>query len=240
LSEATPGLTVDSVTGIDVSLAIAGPGVRSYAFLVDWHIRLILALGWYAFGALIYNGRASLAAPVSPPGRWFGLVVLPAAAIYFLYHYVLELIMRGRTPGKRLAGVHLVTRDGGAPSAGALITRNVFRLIDSLPICYGVGLIAVTVTREHVRIGDLAAGTLLVYDSSPALPAQFSPQARLDAAGLEIVQELLSRWAALEPGARAELARRVLARYAAGEAAAASGPDADAALRRALERLTAP
>ena len=73
-------------------------------------------------------------------GRWFGTVVLPALAIYFLYHPVLELAMRGRTPGKRSAGIHVVTRDGSAPSAGALLVRNVFRLIDSLPVAYGVGL----------------------------------------------------------------------------------------------------
>ena len=50
--------------------------------------------------------------------------------------------MRGRTPGKRMAGVRIVARDGGAPSVGALLVRNVFRLIDSLPLLYGVGLVA--------------------------------------------------------------------------------------------------
>ncbi len=242
MSRSAPDLTVDSVTGIDVSLAVAGPGARSYAFLIDWHIRLILAFAWYAFGALLFNGRMSLAPPASPSGRWFALVLLPAAAIYFLYHYVLELAMRGRTPGKRAAGVALVTRDGGAPGAGALLTRNVFRLIDSLPICYGVGLVAVALTREHLRIGDMAAGTLLVYERTAAPPPEFRTHGKLDATGMEIVQELLARWAALEPEARVGLARRVLARYApeeAGEAGDGAGAAGDGeALRRRLERLT--
>ena len=244
MSQSAPDLAVDSVTGVDVSLAVAGPGARSYAFLIDWHIRLVLAFAWYAFGALLFNGRMSLAAPAAPSGRWFVLVLLPAAAIYFLYHYVLELAMRGRTPGKRAAGVHIVTRDGGAPGAGALLTRNVFRLIDSLPICYGVGLVAVALTREHLRIGDMAAGTLLVYERTAAAPpAEFRTHGKLDATGMEIVQELLARWAALEPEARAGLARRVLARYApveadeSGDGAGAAG-DGEA-LRRRLERLTA-
>jgi len=232
-----PGLAVDSVTGIDVSLAVAGPGARSYAFLVDWHIRLALAFAWYAFGALLYNGRASLAAPVNPTGRWFVLVALPAAAIYFLYHYVLELVMRGRTPGKRVAGVRVVARDGGPPGAGALLTRNVFRLIDCLPLCYGVGLVAVAVTREHVRIGDMAAGTLLVYERSAAPLIELRAGAALDAGGVEIVQELLARWAALEPEARGELARRVLARYAGDTAGNADGGASDHDLRQRLERL---
>ena len=239
MSRTAPDLAVDSVTGIDVSLALAGPGSRSYAFLVDWHIRVILALAWYVFGALIYNGRLSLAAPLAPSGRWFALVLLPAAALYFLYHYVLELAMHGRTPGKRLAGVQLVTRSGATPGAGALLTRNVFRLIDSLPLCYGVGLMAVALSREHLRIGDMAAGTLLVHERSATLPPQLSASGgRLDANGIEIVQELLARWPALEPAARAGLARRVLARYAGGVARGASQEDGDAeALRGRLERL---
>ncbi|MGH8134022.1 MAG: RDD family protein [Steroidobacteraceae bacterium] len=239
MSRPAPALRVDSVTGIDVSLAVAGPGVRSYAFLLDWHIRLILGLCWYALGALLYNGRLSLTAPLNPHGRWFGLVVIPAAAIYFLYHCVLELAMRGRTPGKRMAGVHIVARDGGAPSAAALLTRNVFRLIDSLPLCYGVGLLSVTLTREHLRVGDMAAGTLLVYErADAALPAPLAPGGRLDAAGIEIVQELLGRWPALEREARARLARGVLARYAPGEIDGSDGDEG--ALRARLERLARP
>ena len=237
MSRGAPDLAVDSVTGVDVSLAVAGPGARSYAFIVDWHIRLILAFAWYAVGALLFNGSVSLAAPAAPNGRWFGLVLLPAAAIYFLYHYVLELVMRGRTPGKRAAGIQIVARDGGAPGAGALLTRNVFRLIDSLPLCYGVGLVATALTREHLRIGDMAAGTLLVYERSAAAPAVFSAHGQLDAAGMEIVHELLARWSALEPAARARLAQRVLARYAGEAADTTHAADDGEALRRRLERL---
>jgi len=231
MSRAAPDVSVDSVTGIDVSLALAGPGARSYAFLIDWHIRLILALAWYAAAALLYNRTLSLSAPLSPPGRWFALVLLPAAAIYFLYHWVLELALRGRTPGKRLAGVRIVARDGGAPGAAALLIRNVFRLVDCLPLFYGVGLLAVMLTREHVRVGDLAAGTLLVYEHAAALPAGLSSGSALDATGTEIVHELLARWQGLEPEARAELARRVLERYAG------AAPAGEAATRQALERL---
>jgi uncharacterized RDD family membrane protein YckC len=237
MSGGTPDLAVESATGVDVSLALAGPGARSYAFVVDWHIRLILALGWYALGALIYNGQLSLAPPAGAHGRWFGLVMIPAAAIYFLYHFALELGMRGRTPGKRMAGVHIVARNGGAPSAGALLTRNVFRLIDSLPVCYGVGLLSVMLTREHLRVGDMAAGTLLVYERGEVVPpAEPGAPAGLDPTATEIVQELLRRWTQLAPEARLQLARAVLARYAAG----GGDGDGEQALRARLERLAAP
>ena len=242
MSEAAPGLVVDSVTGIDVSLPVAGPGARAYAFLVDWHIRVVLALGWFVSGALLYNGRFILAPPLTNDARWFGAVVAPALAIYFLYHHVVELALRGSTPGKRMAGVRIVARDGGAPSVGALLTRNVFRLVDSLPLFYGVGLITVILTRDNLRIGDMAAGTLLVFEHSDArLPTRASDAHRvggLDAAGAEIVAELLERWPALQPDARVRLARQVLTRY--GADAGESGSQDDVAWRMRLERLARP
>jgi uncharacterized RDD family membrane protein YckC len=234
------GLTVDSVTGIDVSLAVAGPGARSFAFLIDWHIRLILALAWYVAGTLIYNGRLSLAAPLTEDARWFGAVFTPALAIYLLYHYVLELAMHGSTPGKRSAGVRVVARDGSTAGAGALLVRNAFRLIDCLPVFYCVGLIATIITREHLRIGDMAAGTLLVYVRAdahllaPEVAAIHMQQ--LDATGVEIVAELLERWPTLAAEARVRLARQVLARYGAAEARA----EDEAGLRAGLERLAHP
>jgi uncharacterized RDD family membrane protein YckC len=243
MNEAAPGLSVDSATGIDVSLPLAGAGARSYAFVVDWHIRLLLALAWYTSAALLYNGRLSLTPPLTNEARWFGAVVAPALAIYFLYHPVLEVLLRGDTPGKRTAGVRVVSRDGGAPGIGALLVRNVFRLVDSLPLFYGLGLTLVVLTRENVRCGDMAAGTLLVYSHAASDLALTTQQASrrvgtLDASGAELVAELLQRWPTLTAEARAALARQLLTRYGA-LGADLSGVE-DSALRARLERLAQP
>ena len=242
MNEPAQHLSVDSATGIDVTLPLAGIGARSYAFVADWHIRVVLALAWYGAAALLYNylrdGSMSVAPTEGMRPRWFGTVLVPALALYFLYHPALELIMRGSTPGKRLAGIRVVTRDGAAPSAGALLLRNVFRLIDSLPFGYGVGLMLVGLTREHVRSGDMAAGTVLVYErSSPGFaltPA--STAGGLDVATAELIAELLERWPRLMPAARASLARRLLERC--GRAAVELAPLDEAALRQALVEVT--
>jgi hypothetical protein len=144
--------------------------------------------------------------------------------------------MRGSTPGKRTAGVRVEARDGGVPAAGPLLARNVFRLLDSLPVFYCVGLIAAIVTREHVRIGDMAAGTLLVYERRDVqLPAAAGAAAaqRLDAAGVELIAELLERWPTLSVEARHGLAQQLLARYGR----AGSGAGGEASLHERLERL---
>jgi uncharacterized membrane protein SpoIIM required for sporulation/uncharacterized RDD family membrane protein YckC len=160
----TPDLVADSVTGVEVVLPIAGPGARSFAFLIDWFIRAILSVAWFVVSALLYNARWSLAQPLVPDAAWFIFVLTPTAAIFLLYHPVVEISMRGRTPGKRFAGVRIVTRTGGSPGVAALLTRNAFRIIDSFPLVYGVGLLVTMASREHIRIGDFAAGTVLVYE----------------------------------------------------------------------------
>jgi uncharacterized RDD family membrane protein YckC len=241
VSEQAPGLLIDSNTGIDVSLALAGPGVRAYAFLVDWLVRMILALAWYVSGAALFNRTLSLSPPLANNAAWFGAIAVPALAIYLLYHPVLEVALRGSTPGKRLAGVHIVNRAGGAASVGALLVRNVFRLIDALPAFYGVGMAVVLLSRDNLRWGDMAAGTVLVYQRTQALLPLESFKRRaaaLETHSAELILELLERWSTLEPQARVSLARQLLERH--GADAAAVGNAGEHALRSLLERLSNP
>jgi hypothetical protein len=167
---------------------------------------------------------------------------VPALAIYFLYHPVLEILLRGRTPGKRSVGIRIVTRTGGSPSTAALLVRNIFRLIDSLPVAYGVGLTLMVVTRESLRCGDMAAGTLLVYERTAGNAALLQNAAqrvgKLDTLGAEIAADLLERWPTLVPEARISLARQLLQRYLGPEADLSQGDELE--WRSRLERLARP
>ena len=208
--------TIRGATGVDLELPIAGPGSRSYAFIIDWHIRVLVALAWFVAAMLIVNGGLRWRPAAGGVGAASAfLVVLPAAAIYFLYHPVLELFMRGQTPGKRSAGVRIVTRDGGTPGVGAILIRNGFRLLDSLPACYLVGLIATFASAERVRIGDMAAGTLLVMDdgASPRLFEGMGAPAQRGAADplmQDLAVQILERWPALDSAKRDDIARALL------------------------------
>jgi uncharacterized RDD family membrane protein YckC len=241
MAHAADSLVVDSVTGVDVSLEVAGTGARSLAFLIDLLIRTILVTAWYVVATLVYNGKFSLQTPDDPDGTWYLYVATPATLIYLLYHTVLEIAMRGRTPGKRMAGIRIVARNGSSPGVAAQLVRNVFRLIDSFPVGYGVGLFTCLVTRDHVRVGDLAAGTLMIYENRNTLATRGLPLAandrRMDIATLELVGELLERWRTLESHARVRLARSLIERVTG----AAPDTSADeAALHAQLERLASP
>jgi uncharacterized RDD family membrane protein YckC len=215
-----PHITIQSITGVDVELRIAGAGSRSYAFIIDWHVRLVLAVAWWLGGSYLAaaGNLFELFNHEATSGKSYGwLVIAPAVAIYVLYHPLLELAMRGKTPGKRMAGVRIVTRTGDIPGGGALLLRNVFRIIDSLPVAYLVGLVAVMFTDQHVRIGDLAAGTLLVMDNTTnekTFGRVSSAMAghHLDPQSVDLVQELLDRWSVLDDATRSNIARALLAK----------------------------
>lgn len=214
---ATEELNIRGLTGVDITLRVAGPGTRAYAFIIDWHIRLLVALAWVLAGLLIGLLVGSQFKKTAFPL----LFVAPALLIYFFYHPVLELVMRGRTPGKRMAGARIVTLEGATPGTGALLMRNLFRLIDSLPVFYLVGLVCCIFTTQRVRIGDLAAGTVLVLDEpkatrSLALVGMLAQNSRLEPDAAALVQDLIDRWAELKPGRREMLARELLARLDAG------------------------
>jgi uncharacterized RDD family membrane protein YckC len=227
-------LTVHSVTGVDLTLSIAGPGTRSYAFVVDWHIRLLLAGAWLLAAYFLLHVPLDLK---TAGALWS---VMPASIIYFLYHPILEVAMHGRTPGKRMAGVRILSRDGGPPSTVALLLRNLFRLIDSLPATYLVGLTTCFLTAHRVRIGDMAAGTLLVLDNAAAEQAlvrmeKLAASSRLSLEALELVDQVLERWESLETNNRGQIARSLLVRLNSQEDPNALAQMSDVNLRAMLQ-----
>lgn len=229
-------LVLHTTDGVDLTLSIAGIGSRSFAFLIDWHVRLLLAMAWVLAISQVLPLLPDRV--VSGTFAMFYLLVLPAVVLYLLYHPVVEVLMRGRTPGKRLTGVRVVTTQGQTPGIGALLIRNVFRLVDWLPFFYLVGMTAALVTARQVRLGDLAAGTVLVYDERPRslrFEAHAAAHPRLERREVEWVQDLLERWPGLNRESRCRLAARLLERL--GESLPPWLEEDDKALRERLETV---
>lgn len=200
------------------TLEVAGVGARSYAFVLDWHIRLLAALLWIYLVAFLFYDLSVFSTLFEEDSQnttaaW--IIFLPAAIVYFLYHPILETAMHGSTPGKRMAGVRLITLEGHTPGIGSILIRNMFRLIDSLPGVYTIGLLVVIFTRNQVRIGDIAAGTVLIYEKkggkqSLSDVARQSLDSRLSTENYDLLLELLDRWAQLEKHQRIHLAQQFL------------------------------
>jgi uncharacterized RDD family membrane protein YckC len=202
-----------------LQLPIAGVGGRSYAFIIDWHIRFLFLLLWFIAIPLIFGQLLKLNeffSDLFDSAWWFILLVLgPPFVVYFLYHPILEVLMKGRTPGKRMAGIRIVTLQGHTPSVGAILVRNVFRVVDSLPAGYLLGLIVAMATKNSVRIGDIAAGTLLIYEDKVEKNLlhnlnNIGAKSNVDARQWDIVNELLQRWNSLQREKRIQLAKQLL------------------------------
>lgn len=120
------------------------------AFLLDLLIRLGVDLGiLMLFGAL---GKFGM-----------GFVALGMFCVEWLYPIVFELSRWGATPGKRTLGLRVVMDTGLPITPAASFTRNLLRVADFLPLAYGIGIVSMLLNRDCKRLGDLAAGTLVVH-----------------------------------------------------------------------------
>jgi uncharacterized RDD family membrane protein YckC len=226
-------LELKTSTGIDIRLPLAGVGSRSYAFIIDWHIRVGICIIWtLASAGILFQFDWSKISENNQSLLWTFLV---PSLVYTLYHPVVELAMRGNTPGKIKAGIACVDQDGNTPTSGAIVLRNIMRLIDSLPFMYTVGLIAMILTKQQVRIGDMVAGTRMIVNEGNNEEAltklQTVRDAKIEPQQAELVYDLLTRWKILQKEKRRDYASALLK-----QASVRPALD-DKSLKRQLEEL---
>lgn len=142
--------TVPTPEGIELSLKVAGPMPRARAWLLDLLIRLAILT---VFGIIVgVFGKVGS-----------GLMALAAFVLEWAYPVLFEVLRNGQTPGKRACDLRVLHEDGTPVQWRASVARNLIRAVDFLPVCYGFGLIAMLLNRDFKRLGDLAAGTIVVH-----------------------------------------------------------------------------
>jgi uncharacterized RDD family membrane protein YckC len=145
---------VQTPEGVDIALHAAGPLARLCAWMIDFCIRggVTLAVG----------------VPLLMLGEFgSGLFMILFFALEWSYPVLFEVLRQGKTPGKSVLGLRVIKEDATPVDWNAATVRNLLRAADVLPF-FGFGLIAMLATRGFRRLGDLAAGTLVVYDSGLA------------------------------------------------------------------------
>lgn len=161
-------LSIPTPENIAFGYPLAGIGSRFIAALAD--TALILAAQ-----AIILALSALLAVPLSDRGlTGFLLAVLGLISFGFLWGYYIffEMIWNGQSPGKRLTGLRVIRTDGAPISLAESAIRNLVRYIDFLPLFYGIGVIVMFVDSRARRLGDLAAGTLVVREKGAPIRLQ--------------------------------------------------------------------
>ena len=208
-------VTAETPEGITIELRPAGLSARCYAYVIDLLIRFAILFA------------ASMAARFMA-GVGMAVLLIVWFALEWFYPVAFELSRWGSTPGKRAFGLKVVMDSGLPITPAASITRNLLRTADFLPLFYGLGCIGMLVRDDFKRLGDLAAGTLVVYQApEPAKIAAsdlppMAPAIQLSARDQAAIVALTTRAAKLTPERLEELA--ALAAVASGDAGR-SGPD---------------
>ncbi|MDQ3914782.1 MAG: RDD family protein [Actinomycetota bacterium] len=216
-------VTITTAEGVTLELPLAGVGSRAIAALVDTAIKGLLTIGVIA---ALAGGTAALDAlggsGTDGDGSVFVAIALAFVAIFlvnFGYDVLFETLASGRTPGKRWTGLRVVRAGGGPISFVPSAVRNLVRIVDALPGAYAIGLIAILVSSKNQRLGDMAAGTLVVRKRSAAAQAPAwatvrvaaEPPGALDVSAitgeeLATVRAFLDRRPTLTADARSKLA----------------------------------
>ncbi len=218
-------LDVRTPESIAFSYELAGLGSRFLALFVDQAIQILtlvaifLGIVWAA--ARVDNGHGPAVTDKLAVSLAIALVVTIVFVILFGYFIVFEALWNGQTPGKKLLGLRVV-RDGGYPiDFGASLIRNLIRVGEWILGYYLLAAVSALLSPENKRLGDIAAGTIVVRDARLSEPRDFGRREEepvyaattyLSGEERALIKRFLERRDTLAPDRRTELAAQLGAR----------------------------
>jgi hypothetical protein len=154
------------------------------------------------------------------------LLILFLFCVYWGYFAFFEVIWKGQTPGKRLAGIRAIKDSGRALNVYEVIGRNLLRAVDWLPSMYIAGIVSMMISRRNQRLGDHLVGSIVVHDkraeqirpewSSSAEQTSASPElSKVTPEELVLIETYLQRRHTLELGFRDATALKIATRMTA-------------------------
>jgi uncharacterized RDD family membrane protein YckC len=146
---------VQTPEGVELVLTVAGPAPRAIAWAIDTGLRLVVMFA--AIAPLRFFGGMGMAA-----------VFLLGFAFSWFYSVGFEVLRQGRTPGKQIMDLQVVHEDGTPVRWPASLLRNFMRSFDWLPSGYCLGTVVMCMNPGFRRLGDIAAGTLVIHTASAA------------------------------------------------------------------------
>jgi uncharacterized RDD family membrane protein YckC len=237
---ASEKLIIDTPEQIALEFPLAGVGSRFLALAFDTVLQVGALIIFIAI-ALAVRWIASVS--ISSLSTWtMALLVAAWFVVYTGYFALFESIWTGQTPGKRLVGLRVIEISGRPVTVYGAIIRNLIRIVDQMPAIYAVAILSVLITRRQQRLGDLAAGTVVVHERSEALaPAASRPASstrhgahRLGPDDIVLIEGFLRRREDLDSWVRLDASRRIAKRMAEKLEISVSGDE-----ERLLEHLAA-
>ncbi|MCL2203341.1 MAG: RDD family protein [Defluviitaleaceae bacterium] len=150
-------IAIVTPANIEVEYRLAGVGSRLAAFIIDYTLQLV-AIALLA-GVILLGFDRWVFNNTSPSGVALGAVMVGAFVINFGYFILCELNMNGQSVGKKIFGLRAIRENGQPLQLSHVLVRALFRT--SVDILY-VGLFVILFSKRHKRLGDMAAGTVVV------------------------------------------------------------------------------
>ena len=168
-------LSIDTPENVTFAYDVAGIGSRFLAALID--TALIVFVQVILFGSLILLSSLTLDSVTgSAAGNWLLAIAGLISFVFFWGYYIFfEILWNGQTPGKRVIGLRVIRLDGTPVTQSEVVIRNLVRVIDFLPSAYGVGVVTMFINSNSRRVGDLAAGTVVVHDRAVTNLSELKP-----------------------------------------------------------------
>jgi uncharacterized RDD family membrane protein YckC len=237
-------LNIATPEQVELQFSVAGIGSRFVAVLLDHLIQIafyIVAIFVFAF-----IGAADAGPKVNPMDKWFiALFIALNFCLIWGYYTLFEAFWHGQTPGKHVMKLRVIKDSGRQITLFEAMTRNLLRFVDYLPALYLIGVITMLCNKRHQRLGDLAAGTIVIHERASEQPllaghgTSFFPQptpsaydarlssappasvfpadaiARLGPEDLLVIEAFFARALDLSLDTRSQVAHRIAAQMAA-------------------------
>jgi uncharacterized RDD family membrane protein YckC len=190
-----PDYLISTPENVDLHLELAGMGNRVYACLVDTVLSYVLMMlvGIGCLLLVVLLGKLPMANMMRTGLTYsvVGLTILLEFAILFGYFIFFEGMWQGQSPGKRLAQIRVIEQNGQPVGWASVFIRNLVRVVDTGGAL--IGLLVMVVDKNERRLGDLAAGTLVIRERTSARSAGIDPQKMLESSRMMDVGRLTPR-----------------------------------------------
>ena len=185
-------LRIDTPENVAFQYKVAGIGSRFLAALIDTILITVIQIFLIAISLLIWAAQASPATDAGPSNWFIAILGFIASLVIWGYYIFFEMQWNGKSPGKKVVGLQVIRNDGTSITLTESLIRNLIRLVDFLPANYAVGVLTMFIDRQSRRLGDLAAGTLVILEQSKVTLESLEKATHIEST--QVSQTLTATW----------------------------------------------
>ncbi|MBC6434144.1 RDD family protein [Nostoc sp. HG1] len=152
---------------VELEFTLAGIGNRAWALLIDYHVLAVIWVGFFTVWSIVSVQLGDFWVDIFGTAVTLWLIAIAFLAsfiIYVGYFVVFETLWFGQTPGKRVAKIRVVRDDGRLIGLQQATLRALLRPFDETLF---IGAFLIMLSRREKRLGDLAAGTIVIQAQTP-------------------------------------------------------------------------